>query len=1376
MAGLRLLVLGGPRLERDGQPIELPLRRASALLAYLAVTGRSQRRDTLAALLWPDADDREGRGRLRRTLHRLADVVGPDVVLAAGDTLSISARAGLWLDSQHFEDHAAAALSSTAGTMADPERLARASTAATLYADDFLAGFTLADSPNWDEWQFLQREHLRQLFARVLEWLVGAHQTQEEWDEALPYARRWLALDMLHEPAHRALMQLYGRAGRPAAALRQYQECVRLLRDELGVAPEPETSDLFESIRRRRLIAPAEPNAQATPAVASDPEAPRQAPVPTGAAGPPRAVDLPPSPDRGSPRPSTSPQGYPEQRRWVTVLAVQIIGLVALSEELDPEDAKALVDQSVGSLTEHLDRFGGRPISMMGDALLAVFGAPTAHEDDAERAVRAGLAMRNGSLTQAGDPYEGRLAVSVGIDTGEAMATATDTGTRGISITGGVVTSSTRLMHQAPPGAVLVGSETYRATHRRIRFREPSAISQARSGQGNTERAASGWEALEPVPEPRSRGPYTSPFVGRDRELALLVATWTKVLHEARPHLITVLGEPGIGKSRLIAEFEQRVRSTEDGLVLHGRCLPFGEALGYRVLAPALRGAAGISDEADIEAARARLEAAICRLSEAGDLDGDPQAIARQLALVAGFDSAADRDGPPVDERTLHVAVRRFIEGVARRRPICLIVEDIHWADDALLSLMEFTASRAQRARLMILTQARPELLAKRPSWGGGVRAFTSLPLEPLDDEASRSLASALCTGRGLSEELAAQVERLAGGNPLFAEELTSTFAERPENAVVPSALLALISARLDALPAQERQLVQHAAVLGKHFWVSALEALGIDGDVELLEDLEQRDLLRVQMHSRFGGDREYAFRHDLIREVAYGMLPRTERRRLHRGVVDWIERVAGDRADEHLDLLAHHAVQAEEHDRALRYLTWAARRMRHASAHREEAALLAQAIDIAARTGRADLVPDLRADRGRAFASVGLWTAAQSELQAALAGLASDRSERRAEVLVDLALACNWSMETAELKRHAGDALTLARSVGRADLAIGSGFWLAWASGSDGDVNAAVEQYERVLAEAQAIGVSPAPSVLPLYSTTLCWTGEFDRGIARARQAVQIARAGGDTDATILALQVLGLALAGTGSYDEAIQVFDEASRFGRDYGIGPFLARSIAMSAGFHLDIFDYDGHLALAEEARDVARSANFPPPHVSASIDLLLSFARRGDVSRTEHLADEVAQAVERASGWHGWLWSLRFAQARAEIALARGAYEDAIQFAEAALERSQGRRPKYQVLGLVTRAQALAQLSRTDEARADLRRAVRVARRLRDPALLLRGVSAQLDFDRDDSLVAEARSTARAILARLPTSDLRRRFQDAEPVRRLGPLGAEGPRC
>ncbi|HET9221575.1 MAG TPA: hypothetical protein VFO07_03680, partial [Roseiflexaceae bacterium] len=275
------------------------------------------------------------------------------------------------------------------------------------------------------------------------------------------------------------------------------------------------------------------------------------------------------------------------------------------------------------------------------------------------------------------------------------------------------------------------------------------------------------------------------------------------------------------------------------------------------------------------------------------------------------------------------------------------------------------------------------------------------------------------------------------------------------------------------------------------------------------------------------------------------------------------------------------------------------------------------------------------------------------------------------------------------------------------------------------------------------------------------------------AREAVQIARAANDTDATILGLQVQGLALAGTGRYDEACQVFDQTFRFGREFGIGPFLARSIAMSAGFHLDVFDFDGHTALVEEARDMARSVGFAPPLISASIDLLLNLARREELGRAEQLKAEVAGVIQKAASWHGWLWRLRFSQAQAEIALVRGATEQAIALANEAFERSRRRRPKYQVLALVTRGQALRKLGRTREAIGDLRSAVQLARPQGDPALLLRSAAALLDVDGDDLLAAEAGVTARRILARLPTEEMRERFRSAEPVRLIGRLAAPG---
>jgi tetratricopeptide (TPR) repeat protein len=389
------------------------------------------------------------------------------------------------------------------------------------------------------------------------------------------------------------------------------------------------------------------------------------------------------------------------------------------------------------------------------------------------------------------------------------------------------------------------------------------------------------------------------------------------------------------------------------------------------------------------------------------------------------------------------------------------------------------------------------------------------------------------------------------------------------------------------------------------------------------------------------------------------------------------------------------------------------------------------------------------------------------------LAGLPADRGERRAEVLVDLAMACNWSLDTPALRQRANEGLELSMAVGRVDLAMDASFWLAWATGSEGDVRSAIDQYELAVKRSNTLDVPIAPSVLPLYSTALCWAGRFRPAVERGREAARIAREAGDTNSTILALQVLGLALAGTGVYDEASQVFHEATRFGQEYGIGPFLARSTAMSAGFHLDVFDYAGHAAVAEDACELARSVNFPPPLISASIDLVLNLARRQEVARAETIVRDVADAVERAAGWHGWLWNLRFTQSRAELALARGDAEVAVTYSTWALEQARRGRPKYEVLALLTRAAALAQTGRTGSAVKDLRAAVRESRSLADPALFVRAAAELLVHDGDDRLAAEARLAAAAIVQRLPSREMRQRFQAAEAVRRLGPLDAGG---
>jgi tetratricopeptide (TPR) repeat protein len=861
--------------------------------------------------------------------------------------------------------------------------------------------------------------------------------------------------------------------------------------------------------------------------------------------------------------------------------------------------------------------------------------------------------------------------------------------------------------------------------------------------------------------------------VGRDDERALLAGTWAKVVRDRRPHLVTVIGEPGIGKSRLVAELERQIDDRADGLVLHGRCLPYGQALGYWAFAMALKDAAGVSADDDVETARRKLGDLVADALAASGTDRDPDELASHLALMSGLDTDSDRSS--VDERTLHASARRFLEALARRRPLCLVIEDIHWADDTLLSLVEAVASRAQDAPLLIVTQTRPELLERRPTWGGGVRAYTSLSLGPLDERAAQDLVLALCRERGLRHDVAESIGRGASGNPLFAEELVATIAERPEASGIPSAIKALIAARLDALPIEHRRVLQRASIFGKHFWEGGVAALGADADIAAsLDELEQRDLLRPQPRSRFRNDQEYAFKHDLIRDVAYEMLPRADRRRLHGRAADWMERAADSRVEEVLDLLAHHALQAEQDERALDYLERAARRSHRSAAHREEASLLAQAMTLAERRGEPALVADLQARRGKAFARLTMWADARRELEAALAGLAPDQPERRVEVLIDLAQACNWSLDTMGLRRYADDARRLAESpeVGRADLASGAMFWLAWADGADGEVPEAVRQYRRTLQRAEQEQIPLPTFALPLYSTTLYWEGQLAEAIEQSHGAVRVARAANDTDATIMSLQSLGLALAGSGRYREAIDVFDEAVRFGREYGIGPFLARGVAVSVGYHLDVFDLAGHERIAEEARELARSLSFPPALASVGIDLLLNYARRGEPGRADGLIDEVSAAAARTGSWHGWQWRVRLGEARAELALARGDWEAAFTLALAAIEhsRASGRR-KFEALGQVTKGQALMALGRGHESVSAFQEAVRIARTVGDPALFLRTATALLDADGDDGLAREARDTAARMSAALP-DDLRDVFERAEPVRRLVGLGVE----
>ena len=332
-------------------------------------------------------------------------------------------------------------------------------------------------------------------------------------------------------------------------------------------------------------------------------------------------------------------------------------------------------------------------------------------------------------------------------------------------------------------------------------------------------------------------------------------------------------------------------------------------------MAEALKAASGIAADATADEARKQLAEFVQELSQTQSLEIEPVQLARRLALLLRMGSEAETSELP-DLQTLNTSLRYFLEAVARRRPLCLILEDIHWADEAFLSLIEFVISRANAAPLLVVTSARPELSDLKSDWGAGVRAFTSIDLQPLSEGATRKLVLDLYKKFDVSATDADKICQAAGGNPLFVEELIASIQEERVDVAMPSSIRALIASRLDMLPADERTIVKVASVVGSMFWLEAVDAAGgIRVSREALDNLVQRDFIRESAPSQIPGQRQYEFKHALVRDAAYEMLPRKERSALHAPLLDWMEQALGDRVGESYDLLAYHAQEAQESD-----------------------------------------------------------------------------------------------------------------------------------------------------------------------------------------------------------------------------------------------------------------------------------------------------------------------------------------------------------------------------------------------------------------------------------------------------------------------------
>ena len=618
--------------------------------------------------------------------------------------------------------------------------------------------------------------------------------------------------------------------------------------------------------------------------------------------------------------PDSAPLG--QERRVLTLLFADLSGSTALGERLDPEQLRQVLDRYFAAMREEIEAEGGTVEKFIGDAVVAGFGTPVAHEDDAARALRAALRMRarlpavNAEL----DSLHGvTLEIRIGVNTGEVLATL-DPLPGEPMFTGDAVNTAARFEQHARPGQILASERTVRAARG---FATADAGLIEMKGKAEPARA---FEVLGEDGSAPARGVpgLSAPMVGRDAELELLASMAARVSIERRPHLVTIYGEPGVGKSRLTQEF---LTSATHGTTVRGRCLPYGDGVTYWPLAEILKGVAGVLDSDPPKLALDRVHALGRSLLGADEVATRATAA---LAFTMGLDDPMVRFGetdPKQVNEEIGQAWRAFFGALAHEAPVLALIEDIHWADPALLDLLERLAEEIE-GPVLFLCPARPELLGSRPNWGGGKRNYSGLSLDPLTTDEAEDLMRALLNIDDLPASVHGQILERAGGNPFFLEEIVRQLADgghvvregerwRATGDVaaveIPDTVQAVLAARIDMLETAPRGALQAAAVVGRVFWPGAVRRLVRDRDglEEAFAPLQARDLIRARPASALAGETEYIFKHVLTRDVAYETLPRAERAVAHAAVAAWLEESVGDRSSEFLELLAYHYTEA---------------------------------------------------------------------------------------------------------------------------------------------------------------------------------------------------------------------------------------------------------------------------------------------------------------------------------------------------------------------------------------------------------------------------------------------------------------------------------
>ena len=815
---------------------------------------------------------------------------------------------------------------------------------------------------------------------------------------------------------------------------------------------------------------------------------------------------------------AAGPERSDEERKYVTVLFAELVGF----RPDDPEEMRRVLEPYQARVSRVIANHGGTVDKFMGATALCVFGAPIAHEDDPERGVRAALRIRE-AVAEIGEEHPDlELAVRVGVNTGEAVVARPGSGPQvGEAVTGDVVNTASRLQTAAAQGQILVGDETYRATAHVFDWEEHEPV----RAKGKSE-PVEAWVARAP----RSRFGVDmrprplSPFIGRRDELAILGAVFRRAVADSTVQLVTIAGEAGVGKTRLIQELGGMAEEWP-ALVRwrQGRSLPYGDARSFWALGEIVKADAGILESDPREVAEEKLRGSIDPyVRDAAERDWLRSRLA-PLAGLGAFDA-------PRDE--LFGAWRRWFEALALDSPFVVVFEDLQWADDALLAFVEHLVDWAVGLPLLVVCAARPELFERQPTWSGGRRNATSVSLAPLSDLETSMLLGALLERTVLPPDTQAALLERSGGNPLYAEEFVRMVRDRqlirPDGSVaevpMPQTVQLLIGARIDTLPPTEKDVLQDAAVLGKVFWAGALAAVsGLPEDVVVrsLHESVRREFVRPVRASTLAGQEEFAFNHTLVQEVAYGQIPRAARADKHIAAARWLRAVASARVFEVAELLAHHYGQALDYRRAS-----------------EPGRDLS---DLAAAAGAALMMAGDRAKRLDAARAVGFFRRAREALPVG--------DPERTRALLEAAEAAEEAGRLAEASEAFDEAIAEYRAAGDR---LGLGEALARRARS-------IQRFGRealeLLEEAiDLLEAQPGPELARAYTRMgghLYIAGDNPGAVPWTEKALALADELGLEEEAVLALQYRGAARAGMGD-PGGLDDLRDALRRGLEAGLG--------------------------------------------------------------------------------------------------------------------------------------------------------------------------------------------------------------------------------